>query len=101
MTLLASICPKSLEATLFSVFTSIANLGGVLGGWLGACLTLAFGITSNSFHNMWALCLACAALQLAPLLFLKLLPNAKSYRAVKEANAMHASHKQAGNQLNS
>jgi len=87
MTLLASLCPKSLEGTLFSVFTSIANLGGVLGGWLGACLTLTFGITSHSFNNMWALCLACSLLQLAPLFFLHLLPGKAVFAAFKEQAA--------------
>ena len=85
MTLLASICPKSCEGTLFSVFTSIANLGGVLGGWFGAILTLTYGISSHHFANMWLLCVTCAFIQLTPLSFLWLLPKRDVYLAARNA----------------
>merc|ERR1711934_826719 len=66
MTLMAAMCPRNVEGTLFSMFTSIANLGGVFGGWFGALLTLMFGITSTQFHLIWALCITCAVLQCIP-----------------------------------
>jgi len=85
MTLMAAMCPDAIEGTLFSVFTSIANLGGVLGGWMGALLTLMFGITSTQFHLMWALCVTCALMQLTPIYFLYLLPSKEQYAEIKKA----------------
>jgi len=95
MTLMAAICPDGIEGTLFSLFTSIANLGSVLGGWIGALLTVMFGITSTQFHLMWALCLTCALLQLFPTFFLWLLPSASCYAKIKAAKDQRNAHRHA------
>lgn len=80
MTMMAILCPKGAEATLYSTFTGIMNLGQVTGGEFGALLSLIFGITSHKFKLMWAVCLTAGCIQVVPLFFLWLLPSSKTLK---------------------
>jgi len=86
MTMMAILCPKGAEATLYSTFTGIMNLGQVTGGEAGALLSLVFGITSHKFDKMWAVCLCAGSVQMIPIFFLWLLPDRKTLDRCEQNN---------------
>jgi folate/biopterin transporter len=75
LVLAARLCPEGVEATLFATLMSLLNGGSFLGSALGAGLTGMFGVTSENFDNLAPLIALCTLLTLAPLPFLRLLPE--------------------------
>lgn len=75
LVLAARLCPEGVEATLFATLMSLLNGGSFLGSALGSGLTGLFGVTAESFDNLAPLIALCTLLTLAPLPFLKLLPE--------------------------
>lgn len=75
LVLAARLCPEGVEATLFATLMSLLNGGSFLGSALGAGLTGIFGVTSDNFDNLAPLIALCTLLTLAPLPFLRLLPE--------------------------
>jgi hypothetical protein len=53
--LCCQICPKSIEASLYSFLMSTINLGTLISYQLGALFMIKLGITSQSFDGLWAL----------------------------------------------
>eukprot|EP00656_Telonema_subtile_P033849 TRINITY_DN3787_c0_g1_i2.p1 TRINITY_DN3787_c0_g1~~TRINITY_DN3787_c0_g1_i2.p1 ORF type:complete len:272 (-),score=72.92 TRINITY_DN3787_c0_g1_i2:133-948(-) len=100
MTMMAMLCPKGAEATLYSTFTGIMNLGQVTGGEAGALLSLLFGITSHKFDNMWAVCLTAGIIQLIPLMFLWLLPSQSTLASCEASNNSVPDTREVKNRLN-
>jgi len=68
--LAARICPKGMEATMYSVILGFLILGWCVGAQLGALLTWALGITQDNLDNFWILVLICHASSLLPLTFI-------------------------------
>ncbi|KAG2430376.1 hypothetical protein HYH02_013738 [Chlamydomonas schloesseri] len=75
LVLAARMCPAGVEATLFATLMSVLNCGSITGSALGAGLTKMYGVTSERYDNLFALVATCIALNLAPALFLWLLPK--------------------------
>lgn len=75
LVLAARLCPEGVEATLFATLMSLLNGGSFLGSALGSGLTGLFGVTAESFDNLAPLIALCTLLTLAPLPFLRLLPE--------------------------
>lgn len=75
LVLCAKLCPPGIEATLFALLMSIANLSHVVSQELGALLMHSFGITPNTFDNLALLVTLTNLSSLLPLPFLKLLPS--------------------------
>lgn len=75
LVLAARLCPEGVEATLFATLMSLLNGGSFLGSALGSGLTGMFGVTSENFDNLAPLIALCTLLTLAPLPFLRLLPE--------------------------
>ena len=65
-----------MEATLFAALMSILNGGSASGSFLGSLLTRAMGVTSTDFGALAPLLLICNLSSLAPLVLLRLVPNA-------------------------
>lgn len=75
LVLAARLCPEGVEATLFATLMSLLNGGSFLGSALGSGLTELFGVTSENFDSLAPLIALCTLLTLAPLPFLRLLPD--------------------------
>ena len=61
------LCPKNMEGTIFSVFMSALNFGGVLSNLSGSVLTSYLGITSTNYSNLSCLILISNIMTLFPL----------------------------------
>jgi len=83
--LVAILCPEGVEATIFSLFTSVMNFGSLVGNQIGGILVYLFGITSTDFTLLWLLVLLTSLLQLYPMVFLFLIPagTTKNMKAVE------------------
>lgn len=71
LTLACNICPKNMEGTVFSIFMSALNFGGVLSNISGSFITYYLNITATNYDNLHILLLIsniCSLLPL-PLLF--------------------------------
>lgn len=75
LSMMAMLCPKGMEGTVFCLYTALNNLGGNLSSMISAGLVAAFGITAHNFDNMVPLRLATLCLQLLPCLLVGLLPT--------------------------
>jgi len=75
LSMMAMLCPKGMEGTVFCLYTALNNLGGNLSSILSAGLVSAFGITAHNFDNMVPLRLVTLALKLLPCLLVGLLPT--------------------------
>ena len=71
----ARLCPRGIEASLYSTIMSVSNLGGLVSSYIGAALTGVFDITNHDFKNLWKLSVLCTCLSLVPLGFVHFLPN--------------------------
>lgn len=69
------LCPKNMEGTIFSVFMSALNFGGVISGLLGSIITSHLGITSTNYERLPTLIIISNLLTLAPLPFLCLVDS--------------------------
>ncbi len=61
------LCPKNLEGTVYALFMSALNLGGILSGLFGSFFTTSLGITSKNYSNLQYLILISNILTLVPL----------------------------------
>ncbi|MDJ0675110.1 MAG: folate/biopterin family MFS transporter [Calothrix sp. MO_167.B42] len=76
LVLAARLCPPGVEATLFAVLMSAANLAGLLSYELGAGLMHFLGINETNFELLWVLVLITNLSTLLPLPFINWLPAA-------------------------
>jgi MFS family permease len=75
LALAANLCPKNMEGTVYSVFMSALNFGGILSGLIGSFLTFLFGITNENYAPLDTLILACNIFSLLPLLLMLIIPK--------------------------
>jgi folate/biopterin transporter len=75
LALAAQLCPKNLEGTVYSLFMSALNFGGILSGLNGSFLTTMLGITSKDYSNLYLLILISNIVSLAPLPMLCCIDN--------------------------
>ncbi|MBV8883364.1 MAG: folate/biopterin family MFS transporter [Chroococcidiopsidaceae cyanobacterium CP_BM_RX_35] len=78
LVLAARLCPPGVEATLFAVLMSVANLAGLVSYELGAVLMHRLGITETNFESLWLLVTIANLSTLLPLPFLNWLPDAEA-----------------------
>jgi hypothetical protein len=86
----AAVCPKGDEGLLYAGLMSVSNFGGAVSTWGGAALTRLFGVTAHNFERLWMLCVVCSVLSLAPLFFVRAVPDDCDERGMplsKMANA--------------
>lgn len=69
------LCPKNLEGTVYALFMSALNFGGILSGLFGSLLTSYLRITSKDYHNLHILISISNVLTLVPLPFLFLISD--------------------------
>jgi folate/biopterin transporter len=67
LSLACVLCPKNLEGTIYSVFMSSLNLGGILSSLNGGILTSAMNISTKDYSNLHWLILASKVSSLLPL----------------------------------
>lgn len=67
LSLACLLCPKNLEATVYSVFVSALNLGNALANVLGAWMTDWYGVRSGSYGNLGTLIMMCNVVGIVPL----------------------------------
>jgi len=75
LSLACVLCPKNLEGTVYSIFMSSLNLGGILSQVNGSLCTNLFGITSKNYDNLHWFILFSKFLSLAPLPILLCINN--------------------------
>ncbi|MGC9528225.1 MAG: folate/biopterin family MFS transporter [Limnospira sp.] len=75
LVLAARLCPPGVEATLFALLMSIANLAGLLSHESGALLTYLLGVTETNFDNLWLLVVITNLTTLLPLPLIDWLPQ--------------------------
>ncbi len=75
LVLAARLCPSGVEATLFALLMSVANLAGLVSYELGAGLMHLLGINENNFELLWLLVLITNFSTLLPLPFVNWLPS--------------------------
>jgi folate/biopterin transporter len=75
LSLACVLCPKNLEGTIYSVFMSTLNLGGILSNMNGAILTKALSITSKDYTNLHWLIIISKVSSLLPLPMLLCIDN--------------------------
>lgn len=68
--LAARVCPKGLEATMYSMILGCNTLGWCIGTQLGSLLTWQLGITEHNLDHFWILVLVCHLSSLLPLLLI-------------------------------
>jgi Na+/melibiose symporter-like transporter len=67
LSLAAVLCPRNLEGTVYSVFMSTLNFGGIISNMNGAVLTKALNITSKDSSNLHWLIIISKVTSLMPL----------------------------------
>jgi len=67
LALACQMCPKNLEGTVYSLFMSALNFGGIMSGLFGSFFTSALGITSKNYANLHILILIANFCSLIPL----------------------------------
>lgn len=70
----AKICPVKIEATFFSLFTSVFNIGGAFSGLIGGYLIELFDVKTQQYDAFWLLIVIQICTKFIPLIFLRLLP---------------------------
>jgi len=91
MLVLASrLCPASVEATTFSIWLSVHNLGIWMSGVASFFLTAALGITHEDLSNLWVLIVLCSLATLLPLIVLPLLEVVDAEAARRSNIGMNA-----------
>ncbi len=78
LVLAAQLCPPGVEATLFALLMSVANLASLLSYEFGAVLMHGLGITETNFDRLWLLVTLTNLSALIPLPFLGWLPAANA-----------------------
>jgi MFS family permease len=67
LSLACMLSPKNLEGTVYSLFMSALNFGGIMSGINGSLITTWLGITSKDYHNLDKLILISNIMTLIPL----------------------------------
>lgn len=75
LSLACLLCPKNLEGTVYALFMSALNFGGILSGLLGSFITTWLNITAKNYGNLDKLILTANILTLCPLPFLLLIDD--------------------------
>lgn len=70
--LVAKICPKGIEGSLYALIMSISNFGGTLSSEWSAVMASALGITSSNFDNFITFIIICNVLAIIPIAATKL-----------------------------
>jgi len=73
-TLMALLCPKGQEGTVFCVYTALMNAGGNLSSIISGMLMGWLGITAHNFDNMVSMRIITLALNLIPCLMISFIP---------------------------
>jgi len=73
--LMAKICPKGAEGTVYSLVTSIQMLGGTFGNLIAENLTTSLGVTNVQFSKLWLLVLITSLCKFLSLFFMPLVPK--------------------------
>jgi hypothetical protein len=68
LTLACMICPKRLEATIYSYFMSAINTGAILSNLNSSFLTSWMGVTANNFDNFGNLIIISSLLKIIPVI---------------------------------
>lgn len=97
LSLACVLCPKNLEGTVYSIFMSSLNLGGILSQLNGSLFTSIFGISTKNYLNLHWFILFAKFLSLLPLPILLCINNA--YFEPKEEEH-EASNNTDNNQIN-
>jgi len=84
LSLMAMLCPKGMEGTVFCLYTALNNLGGNLSSVLSGYMVAAFGITETNFDNMVWLRVVTLLISLIPCLFVFLLPSDEDIQLLLE-----------------
>jgi hypothetical protein len=71
----AKLCPEGVEASLFSLFMSVNNLGFVISMQYGAILMRVFGVTKDDYSLFYLLLLFKSFSRLIAVPFIALLPD--------------------------
>ena len=82
----AKICPVGVEATFFSLFTSVFNIGGAFSGITGGYLMELFDVKTGHYDLFWLLIVIQIITKFVPLLFIKLLPLNRDTAQEQEKN---------------
>ena len=83
-TLIAMLCPKGLEGTVFCVYTALMNGGAQLSVLFSAMLMDVFGITAQNFDNIVSMRIVTLFMQLIPCLLIFLIPSDDEMKAMLE-----------------
>ena len=76
LVLMASMCPKGAESTVFALVTSVQTAGSTFSGALSSMATSHFDISLRDYSRLWQLTLFTATVKLVSLPLLPLIPNA-------------------------
>eukprot|EP01016_Furgasonia_blochmanni_P046893 TRINITY_DN6825_c0_g1_i2.p1 TRINITY_DN6825_c0_g1~~TRINITY_DN6825_c0_g1_i2.p1 ORF type:complete len:264 (+),score=51.29 TRINITY_DN6825_c0_g1_i2:805-1596(+) len=68
--LIARLCPKSLEGTLFSFFMALNNFSTLIGRQLGSLMMVGLGISNKHFGNLTLFIVLITFMKLFPLILL-------------------------------
>ena len=69
------LCPKYLEATVYSFFMSTINLGGIISELSGSFLISYYGITSTNFENLPKMIIVTNFISILPLVLFFIIDN--------------------------
>ena len=76
LVLMASMCPRGAESTVFALVTSVQTAGATFSGSLSSVATSYFDVTLHDYSRLWQLTLFTASIKLISLPLLPLIPNA-------------------------
>ena len=76
LVLMASMCPKGAESTVFALVTSVQTAGSTFSGSLSSMATAYFDVSLRDYSRLWQLTLFTASVKLISLPLLPLIPNA-------------------------
>ena len=68
-------CPKEMEATMYSLFSSIAHVAAIASASMSGGLTHALNIGVDNYQHLWLLLLICIVSTLIPLIIVPWLPE--------------------------
>ena len=75
MNLACLVCPKGYEGSVYSLFTSSANIGRTISGLLGSVMMVIFGIRKDNYNNFNIMVFIINIITLLPILVLLLIPS--------------------------
>ena len=75
MNLACCVCPEGYEGSIYSLFTSSANLGRTLSGIFGSLMMVLFGVKKGQYDNFNIMVFAQNLISLLPIAFLFCIPS--------------------------